>query len=56
MRISQPFARACSRLKWEPGTRIVSPKVVRITFGCCARKMASSKRPRGITQTGHPGP
>ena len=40
----------------EPGTRIMSPKHVKITPGCLASAMPSSTRPIGITHTGHPGP
>ena len=39
-----------------PGTRIMSPKQVRITPGCCATSSPSSTRPVGSTHTGHPGP
>ena len=34
MRTSAPFAFACSRLPREPGTRMASPNVVKITPGC----------------------
>ena len=40
----------------DPGTRIMSPKQVKITPGSCARAMPSSTRPIGITHTGQPGP
>ncbi len=40
----------------EPGTRIMSPKQVKITFSDSAIAMPSSTRPIGMTQTGHPGP
>jgi hypothetical protein len=56
MRISAPSALAWSRLCWEPGTRMTSPKVVRITLAFWARAMASSNRPLGMMQTGQPGP
>ncbi len=39
-----------------PGTRIMSPKEVKITPGVLATAMASSTRPMGMTHTGHPGP
>ena len=39
----------------EPGTRIMSPNVVKMTSGCSASHIASSTRPIGITQTGQPG-
>ena len=39
-----------------PGTRIMSPKVVKITSGWRAIAIASSMRPIGITHTGQPGP
>ena len=39
-----------------PGTRSMSPKVVKITSGRSASAIASSTRPIGITQTGQPGP
>ena len=44
------------RLPLEPGTRIMSPKVVKMTLGCSASHIASSTRPIGITHTGQPGP
>ena len=40
----------------EPGTRIMSPKQVKITPSAWATAMPSSTRPMGITHTGHPGP
>ena len=40
----------------EPGTRIASPNVVKMTFGCSAIDTQSSTRPIGSTQTGQPGP
>ena len=56
MRISAPSALACIRLFRVPGTRIASPKVVKITPGCSASATHSSTRLMGKTQTGHPGP
>ena len=56
MRTSAPAALASSRLPSLPGTRIRSPKHVKITPGSCATAMPSSRRPIGITHTGHPGP
>ena len=57
MRMSRPRAFALSRLICpEAGTRKVSPKLHRITFGCEAISMALSMRPTGSTQTGQPGP
>ena len=56
MRMSAPCAFASSRLASEPGTRIMSPKQVKITPGSRAMAMPSSTRPIGITQTGQPGP
>ena len=50
----RPWRRAACRR--EPGTRIMSPKQVKITSGSCASAMPSSTRPIGITQTGQPGP
>ena len=38
------------------GTRIMSPKQVKITPGSWASAMPSSTRPIGITHTGQPGP
>ena len=56
MRTSAPSAFASSSVPSEPGTRIMSPKQVKITPGWCAIAMPSSTRPIGITQTGQPGP
>ena len=56
MRMSQPDAFASRKVPSEPGTRIMSPKQVRITPGSRASAIPSSTRPIGITQTGHPGP
>ena len=56
MRTSAPRALASSRLPLPPGTRIMSPKDVKMTPGVSATAMASSTRPMGITQTGQPGP
>ncbi len=55
-RTSAPRALASSSDPFEPGTRIMSPKHVKITSGCSASHIASSTRPIGITQTGQPGP
>ena len=54
--MSAPSAFASSRLPADPGTRIMSPKQVKITPGSRAIAMPSSTRPIGITQTGQPGP
>ena len=57
MRTSAPSAFAFSRLApLEPGTRIMSPYVHRITPGSRAIATALSIRPIGSTQTGQPGP
>ncbi len=56
MRMSAPRAFASSSVPLPPGTRIMSPKQVKITPGTCATAIASSTRPIGITQTGQPGP
>ena len=56
MRMSAPSALASSSEPSEPGTRSMSPKHVKITLSSCARAIASSTRPIGITQTGQPGP
>ena len=56
MRMSAPAAFASMKVPSDPGTRIMSPKQVRITPSCLARAMPSSTRPIGITQTGQPGP
>ena len=56
MRTSAPCAFASSSVPFEPGTRIMSPKQVKITPGSCAIAMPSSTRPIGITHTGQPGP
>ena len=56
MRMSAPAALASVSVPSEPGTRIMSPKQVKITPGSCAIAIASSTRPIGITQTGQPGP
>ena len=42
MRTSAPAALACSRLRREPGTRIASPNVVKITSGRSAIATQSS--------------
>ena len=55
-RTSAPRAFASIRLPLEPGTRIMSPNVVKMTPGCSASHIASSTRPIGITHTGQPGP
>ena len=54
--MSAPCAFAPSRLPHDPGTRIMSPKEVKITPGWPEMAMASSTRPIGITHTGQPGP
>ena len=56
MRMSAPSAFASRKLPCEPGTRIMSPKQVKITSGLRAIAMPSSTRPIGITHTGQPGP
>ena len=56
IRMSVPWAFASKNDPWLPGTRIMSPNDVMITSGFAARCMASSTRPIGMTQTGHPGP
>ena len=56
MRTSAPCALASSSVPREPGTRIMSPKQVKITPGSWARAMPSSTRPMGMTHTGQPGP
>ena len=54
--MSAPSAFASRSVPSEPGTRIMSPKQVKITPGCSAIAIPSSTRPIGITQTGQPGP
>jgi hypothetical protein len=56
MRTSAPSALASSSVPAAPGTRIMSPKQVKMTPGRRATAMPSSTRPIGITQTGQPGP
>ena len=56
MRMSAPAALASSRLPSDPGTRIMSPKQVKITPSLWAIAIPSSTRPIGITHTGQPGP
>ena len=57
MRMSAPAALASMKVCSEPGTRIMSPKQVRITSSfSAATAIPSSIRPIGITQTGQPGP
>ena len=41
---------------FAPGTRIKSPKAVKMTSGCRHMERPSSILPMGKTQTGHPGP
>ena len=40
----------------EPGTRSMSPKEQKITFGLCSDRSALSINSTGVTQTGQPGP
>ena len=54
--MSAPAALASKNDPRPPGTRIMSPKEVRMTSARSAMAMASSTRPIGITQTGQPGP
>ena len=54
--MSAPVAFASRNVSSEPGTRIMSPKQVRITPSSRAIAIPSSTRPIGITQTGQPGP
>ena len=56
MRMSAPSALACSRLFLDPGRRMASQKVVKITSCRSASATQSSTRPMGSTQTGQPGP
>ena len=56
MRMSAPLAFASKKLRSDPGTRIMSPKQVKITPSRSAIAIPSSTLPIGITQTGHPGP
>ena len=56
MRMSAPSALASSSVPRDPGTRIMSPKHVKITLSSWATAMPSSTRPIGITHTGQPGP
>ncbi len=56
MRMSAPSAFASSSVRSEPGTRIMSPKQVKMTPSLRAIAIPSSTRPIGITQTGQPGP
>ena len=56
MRTSAPSAFASISVPLEPGTRIMSPKHVKITPAGAPTAMPSSTRPIGITQTGQPGP
>lgn len=56
IRMSAPAALESKNDPRPPGTRIMSPNDVMITSSCSAIAMASSTRPIGITQTGHPGP
>lgn len=55
-RTSAPRARRDSRSVSVPGTRSMSPKLVRITPGRAATAMARSRVSSGVTQTGQPGP
>ena len=54
--MSAPSALTSVKVFSEPGTRIMSPKQVKMTSFSLARAMPSSTRPIGITQTGQPGP
>ncbi len=56
MRMSAPSALASSSVCSEPGTRIMSPKQVKMTPSRLAIAIPSSTRPIGITHTGQPGP
>ena len=54
--MSAPWALTSSRFPFEPGTRIMSPKQVKMTSGRSAISIPSSTRPIGSTHTGQPGP
>jgi hypothetical protein len=54
--MSAPAAFASMNVCSEPGTRIMSPKQVKMTSSLRAIASPSSTRPIGITQTGQPGP
>ena len=56
MRTSAPFACSARRLDVEPGTRVMSPKVVMMTPGMRASAITLSMSWLDVTQTGHPGP
>ena len=51
-----PRALCSSGLPCVPGTRIISPNAVKMTFGSFAMERPSSIRPIGSTHTGQPGP
>ena len=56
MRTSAPRALDSSGLPVDPGTRIMSPKAVKIRSSRSAMARPTSIRPIGSTQTGQPGP
>lgn len=56
MRTSRPAACSLSSEDELPGTRVMSPNVVRITFSTRARAITASMSRLAVTHTGQPGP
>ncbi len=54
--ISAPSALTSERFLSMPGTRIISPKVVKMIFSFLAIDMALSTSSTEVTHTGQPGP
>ena len=56
MLISRPAACSFKRLEVDPGTRVMSPKVVIFTPGTRESAITVSMSLLEVTHTGHPGP
>ena len=56
MRMSRPSARSLKSELVEPGTRVMSPKVVMVTPGTRDRPITVSMSWLAVTHTGQPGP
>ena len=56
MRMSRPAAFSALSEEVEPGTRVMSPKVVRMTLSMRDSAMTVSMSLFAVTQTGQPGP
>ncbi len=54
--MSWPLAFSSVKLEYDPGTFIISPKVVIITSFCWESAIIVSMSLLAVTQTGQPGP